>query len=243
MIFSGYFYIVFATIFGFTAGTIPEYIHVCHRNDPDVAKCIQNSIEALRPKLVHGIPELSVPGIDPFKLDKIVIFDGSDSNQLTASLNNVEVRNAGNFEITKLKLDLDKRIYRVGVRFDLLDMEGDYSVHARILVAPIDGDGKFYANATDVEGNVIIQSSLENNYLRFKSIDFKIKIGDYNVRLENLFKGDPILSQAANQLINTNKNELIQLSIPFIERKCSEIFLQLSNKITENLKYDELFPV
>lgn len=80
-----------------------EYIHICHRSDPRVSACVINSVEALRPRLIKGIPELDVPGIDPFELKSIVIFDPAQNPNLAASLNNVVVRGAGKFEITKLK--------------------------------------------------------------------------------------------------------------------------------------------
>ncbi|CAG4921376.1 unnamed protein product [Colias eurytheme] len=39
----------------FAGAEIPPYIKICHRDDPNVDKCIMNSIEELRPKLIKVI--------------------------------------------------------------------------------------------------------------------------------------------------------------------------------------------
>ncbi|CAG9768269.1 unnamed protein product [Ceutorhynchus assimilis] len=228
---------------GFASAFVPEYIHICHRNDPEVAECIKNSVEALRPRLIQGIPELDVPGLDPLKIKKIVIFDGAQTPNLDASLSNVVAHGAGNFKITTLKLDVEKKTYRVGVKIPSLQMEGDYDIDAKILVTPIKSKGHFHANATDIDGQALIQGDVNNNRFKFQSIAFKIKIGDFNLDMDNLLSDDPVLMQAARQLFNGNKQDLISLATPYIERKCSEVLLDLSNKITEKFTYDEAFPL
>jgi len=122
-------------------------------------------------------------------------------------------------------------------------MEGNYNVDVKILTTPIKTSGPFHANATDIDGQALIQAAIgENNRLKFESIAFKIKIGDFNLNVENFLKEDPVLGEAARQLLNSNKADMIAMATPHIERKCSEILLELSNKITENFDYDEVFP-
>lgn len=80
-----------------------SYIHICKRNDPHVSKCIRESIEVLRPRLAHGIPELNVPGVEPLYISEIVIANGNDAGNFKALLKNVNVYGASEFQITKLK--------------------------------------------------------------------------------------------------------------------------------------------
>ncbi|XP_050309981.1 circadian clock-controlled protein daywake-like [Anthonomus grandis grandis] len=228
---------------GFAA--IPEYIHICHRSDPKVGACIKDSVEFLRPYLVKGIPEVNVPPIDPIKFDKIVIFDGVSTPNLNAYLANIEATGLSKFEITKLKLDVDKMTYLVGVKFPFLEMHGDYSVDAKILAAPIKSQGQFHANVSGIQGQGLIQGYIGEgtNRLLFSSISLKLKISDFNLDLENFLNNDPVLGQAARSLVSGNKDELIRISTPYIERKASEVLLELANRITEHLDYDEVFPL
>ncbi|XP_044752568.1 circadian clock-controlled protein daywake-like [Coccinella septempunctata] len=228
------------------SGNIPDYIHICRRSDPEVAKCIRESIEFLRPQLKQGIPELNVPGIEPLFIKEVAILRGQNNN-FKAFLRNINVYGASNFEITKLKLNVDKFTYRVGVKIPSLMMNGDYDIDAKILVVPIKGSGKFRANATNCEGQAILKADVkpdENGIKRFKftSFLFSINVGDYNIELDNLFNGDPTLSQAALDVLHQNKQEFIAASLPFINAKASEIFLEIANSITNTVDYDEIFP-
>lgn len=80
-----------------------EYIHVCKRTDPQVSKCIRESIEVLRPRLVKGIPEINVPGMEPLHISDIVIANGDGPSSFRAILKNVKVYGASDFKINKLK--------------------------------------------------------------------------------------------------------------------------------------------
>lgn len=110
-----------------------------------------------------------------------------------------------------------KHTYRVGVSIPVLNLVGDYDVDARILVVPIKGVGNFRANASkcallllnnmqlyiqisaDCEGQGILKAEIVTDKdgirrFKFNSFNLALKIGDYNVQLDNLFNGDPVLS-------------------------------------------------
>lgn len=149
-----------------------------------------------------------------------------------------------------------------------------------------------------------MKGALTDNHLKFESIDFKLKMEDFNLDLDNFLNEDPVLSKfkiyikfplqrhseniknvlwtlfffkllfvsseenirtfkhnpsgirfsnyknswfnpghAAKQLLKTaNKEDIIKMATPHIEKKCSEILLKLCNKILENVDYDEIFP-
>lgn len=68
-----------------------------------MAVCIQNSVEALRPLLIKGLPELNIKGIDPFQIERISVFDGVQNPDVKLFFNNVVITGLGNFKVTKLK--------------------------------------------------------------------------------------------------------------------------------------------
>lgn len=59
---------------------------------------------------------------------------------------------------------------------------------------------------------------------------------------EQFFYGAHFSGQAANDVLNENKQEFIEAALPFVQRKTSEILLEIAGKITESLDYDEAFP-
>ncbi|KAL1490577.1 hypothetical protein ABEB36_013247 [Hypothenemus hampei] len=225
-------------------GTIPDYIKVCHRSDPKVAACVKDSVESLRSQLVKGIPELEVPAIDPFTIDEIVVFDGEEIPNLKVVLKNIVATGFGKFEITKLKLDIEKKTYRVGVRVPFMDCQGSYDVDSKWLGTAVKTSGDFQTNATGIDGQAVIQASVdEENHMKMDSMVMKLKVEDFNFNLPNLLKEDPALAQVAKAFLdNSSKKDLLRLGMPYIEKKCSEILLKMANKIVKNLDYDEVFP-
>ncbi|KAF7282495.1 hypothetical protein GWI33_002599 [Rhynchophorus ferrugineus] len=221
---------------------IPEYIHICHRNDPKVAECIKDSIEFLRPQLAKGLDEIESPGIDPFVLERVTIFESPGSKGLFAYLQNMEVQGAGNFKITKLKLDVEGMTYRLGIHIPLLYVTGSYNVSLNVVQNSIKEYGDFHANISDIDGQGVLQGALEGNHLIMKSFQFKINVGDFDVDLGNLFESNPVIRQMANDILLNNKAEIMRISLPIIERKISEHVLDISNRITRNLDYNEVFP-
>lgn len=71
--------------------SIASYIKVCSRKDPEINKCVFNSIEQLRDKLTTGIPELSVPSIEPLTLKHVHLLRGPNGARLDINLTNLQV--------------------------------------------------------------------------------------------------------------------------------------------------------
>lgn len=82
---------------------LANYIHVCHRNDPELSRCILKSIEQLKPKLRDGISEINVPSLEPFVIPEMVLTGGNQQTYYRGIARNVKVYGASNFDITKLK--------------------------------------------------------------------------------------------------------------------------------------------
>jgi len=70
---------------------IASYIKVCSRKDPEINKCVFNSMEQLRDKLITGIPELNVPPVEPLILKHIRLLRGPTGARLDVNLTNIQV--------------------------------------------------------------------------------------------------------------------------------------------------------
>lgn len=71
--------------------------------DPELEKCINSSIEAIRSKLVKGIPELDVPSLEPLALNEVTLSRGPDGAKIEASVKNLKVYGPSNFIIKSLR--------------------------------------------------------------------------------------------------------------------------------------------
>lgn len=80
-----------------------DYIQVCKSTEPNLAECITNSVNALRPYLKKGIPELDVPPLEPLLLDEVKLRSGPTQAKLNANITNVKVWGPSDFKILELK--------------------------------------------------------------------------------------------------------------------------------------------
>lgn len=83
-----------------------DYIQplICKASDPEYEKCIWNSFEKSRPYLMKGIPEVSMPPMDPFVLPLMTVNRTlNDVVSINAICKNIKVEGARNIIIEGLK--------------------------------------------------------------------------------------------------------------------------------------------
>ncbi|PZC87299.1 protein takeout-like [Helicoverpa zea] len=230
----------------FVAADIPSYIKVCQRNDPQVDKCIMNSVDLLRPKMIEGIPELNVPGIEPLSLGQIALARGPQGAKLTAVVNDVKVRGPSNFIIEELKSDLDKNRFDFKLLLPKLDFAGKYKMDIQVLLLRLQGRGNITGTFRDYACNVTMRGHKEkigeDEYLQFDPFKVKLRVGQSSIYLTNLFDGDPVLGPATNRVINENSQVFLQEISPVLEKSLADLFTEMANKITSKFTYKELFP-
>ncbi|XP_050665604.1 protein takeout-like isoform X2 [Leptidea sinapis] len=205
-----------------------------------------NSIEELRPKMIKGIPELDVPGIEPLSLGQIALARGPQGAKLTAVVNDVKVTGPSNFKITELKSDLNKNRFDFKLLLPRLDFAGKYKMDIQILLLRLQGRGNITGSFKDYTCNVTMKGHKEmrdgNEYLNFDPMKVKLRVGESFIYLTNLFDGDPVLGPATNRVINDNSQVFLQEISPVLEKSLADIFTEMANKITSKFTYKELFP-
>jgi hypothetical protein len=78
--------------------------------------------------------------------------------------------------------------------------------------------------------------------IKFEKFVFKIQIGNSQLKLENLFNGDPTLGQLGNRFINENIELFLDDIIPGLENNLAEFFTNIANDIVSKSTFEELFP-
>ncbi|XP_072764814.1 protein takeout [Anoplolepis gracilipes] len=234
------------TLFTVAFAAIPSYIKVCNRKDPEINNCVVNSIDQLREKLITGIPELSVPSIEPLTLKHVRLSRGPNGARLDINLTNIQVFGPSKFKLRDLKVDPNNVQLTFKVSFQKLDFRGKYKINAQILLLRLVGEGGLTGSFLGYESDCFLKSHkvVRNNqtYVVFEKMKFNININKARINLDNLFNGDPILGPASNEVLNANSDLLVDEIKPVLEDALSNLFTEVSNKITEAFTYDELFP-
>ncbi|KAH8407751.1 hypothetical protein KR222_000222 [Zaprionus bogoriensis] len=228
------------------AGTMPDYIKICHRNDPELSKCLKQSIHSLRPYLGNGIKELNVPALEPLYIGDLNILEGGASG-ITVKAKKLNIYGASNFEITKMRASIPNKRFDFELILPHLQGDGQYDINGNILALPIKGNGPFVGNFTNFVAYVRVSYDIKNvndlEYFDIKEFALKIRTGKGRLRLDNLFNGDKVLGDVINQTINENFELFTNEVIAPIARALEIKFRAIATKIIENFTYSELFPV
>ncbi|XP_050309876.1 uncharacterized protein LOC126745884 [Anthonomus grandis grandis] len=226
---------------------IPPYIKVCSKNDPEITKCIINSVESLRSRLKDGISELNVPPIEPLLLDEIKLRSGPDQAKIDANITNARVWGPSGFEIIDLKANIKKNRYVFRVNVPNIYFEGDYDIDMSVLILKYKGKGPITGNFTDYKFDCVMKGDLTEvngkRHLHFRKFGLTLYIGHSDIHLGNLFAGqNPTLSQATNEVVKDNADLFVNEIKPVLENSLAQKFTDIANVITQRFTYEELFP-
>uniref|UniRef100_A0A8D8ZW31 Circadian clock-controlled protein n=1 Tax=Cacopsylla melanoneura TaxID=428564 RepID=A0A8D8ZW31_9HEMI len=219
---------------------LPDYITKCPSKDPNLEKCVLNLIEKIRPHLKDGIPELGVPVMEPLVIPEVHFSRG---NLFKANGKNVNVYGGTNFKVRDLKIDMQKNVFLLNIFLPKITFDADYDVNAQIIV-PIKGRGPMNGDASKINGDALLKGKRYKKegetYLKFVDLTLDIDIGDYNMKLRNLFNGNKALNDNVNFVINDNKDELKRSLKPLVQEVISKLILDLVNSIFNNFSLDDV---
>ncbi|KAI4499873.1 hypothetical protein M0802_005129 [Mischocyttarus mexicanus] len=223
---------------------LPDFIHVCKRNDPNIVPCVTESVEFLKPYLQKGVPEYNIPSLEPLLLKSLI---STDKGGLRISAKDVEAFGASDFTITSLNINFDNLEFALEVKLPHLHIRGLYDINGRVLLLPIQGSGPMVGNFTQCTGTVKIRAGTKqqpngDNNVIIEDFKMKITVGKGTITLENLFGGEKVLGDVVNNAINSNFDAFLSELQPFIEKALSDAFREIANSIVTNFTYEQLFP-
>ncbi|XP_011192235.1 protein takeout [Zeugodacus cucurbitae] len=228
------------------AAKMPDYIQICHRNDPKIAECVKNSVHSIRPHLADGIKELNVPAMEPLDIGDLNILEGG-ANGINVKVKKLNVWGSSNFEIKKIRASDDAKRFDFELILPYLHGEGNYNINGQILGLTLRGSGPFTGNFTNFYAFVKVVFDVKPindvEMISLKELVVKIRTGSGSVHLQNLFGNDKTLGDIINETINQNfelfTNEVIQP----IERALEKRFSSVASQILDSFTYNELFPL
>lgn len=223
-----------------------EIFQVCRTTDPNYDQCTIQSLNALRPKLIKGIPKLKIPSVEPMIVPQILIQQGSGPVSIDSKFTNQKFHGITNYTIVKANVEPSKYRIELDVSLPWLFVEGDYSIKGQMLVLPISGNGDSWSNYTDVTGKLIINGHPENRngkkYFNLDEFKFSINVKKATIHMNNLFNGNKQLGDSMNTFMSENWEALFQELKPVVDESISALLKDIAVKVFNKFTFDELFP-
>lgn len=82
------------------------YILPCARNDPHINACIKKSFNHLRPFLGKGLPEISVPALEPLLIEQMNMDNDAGAVRIKARFAEILAKGVSNFTIKEVRSDV-----------------------------------------------------------------------------------------------------------------------------------------
>ncbi|XP_062553088.1 protein takeout-like [Armigeres subalbatus] len=226
-------------------GALPSTIQVCRRSNPDINKCITDSVNSLRPRLATGkiSDDFSIPPLEPLALASVNMDRGSE---FKATFSDLLVSGPSQFQIDNLKVNLDKLTFDFNIYLPKLSFRGKYDLKIKLLLLNIAGTGDLKGVLENSRARVkLFGERYEKDgkpFMRAKRLAVKIQIEKGQFDMKDLFNGDAVLSQVGNQFINDNSRLFLDELTPGLERSLSETFKNTANEILQLASMDDIFP-
>ncbi|KAI8430232.1 hypothetical protein MSG28_000575 [Choristoneura fumiferana] len=238
-------FVVLAICLAISHGKVtPDYFPQCKRSDPEINKCILDGVEAMRENLRAGIPEVSIPPLEPFVVPTLKLDRTAPNLRLKAVVKNMRALGGGDFRIEKLKLNLNNK-YAAEVKLLLprLAVTADYDVRgSRLLVLDIDGKGKLRGNFTGI--SVIAKGAaklIEKDgvqYLQADKVVTRVKIGHGQVAFDDTER--PLAASSAANFFNASPNVVLDILNPLIDESSAAILKAFLNKVLAKIPLKEV---
>lgn len=114
---------------------------MCKRSEPDLGKCMLNSITDLTPYLIKGIPEFDLQPLNRMEVPSIDATANVNSGQFAIHLENGVLTGLENFEFARFNANIDTYWFS----FELIHKEvvyaGPYKLEGQILLFNVSSHG------------------------------------------------------------------------------------------------------
>ncbi|XP_060517815.1 circadian clock-controlled protein daywake-like [Cylas formicarius] len=236
-------FLVYRIRCGAFADELPSFLHVCHRNDPNLIPCLIAAVEEIRPFLVKGVPEYNLPSLEPLHMKD---FFAEETAGMTIKVTEVSAWGCSDYFVRGIEANMDTNQFVVDVDLPKLRIEAHYHVDGKLLMVQVRGDGDIEANITDVKARAELQGELYDKdgekYMKYTDVKLKVSIGGGSVRLANLFNGDQVLLAMINDVVNKNLDLFLKELMPIIQKSLEGVVMNTGNAITDAFSYKQLFP-
>ncbi|GBP43526.1 Protein takeout [Eumeta japonica] len=210
----------------------------CKINDFD---CQTKSAKEYSATFAEGIPSLGLPSLDPTTLNDVE----DDTKGLKMKFSDLKLTGLKDSQVEKWQMDFNKLSLKFSIVIKVV-VSGDYVLSGRLLVLPIEGQGKFKIDVrklrVDMTADLIKKTSDDGKeYWRISKYTPKVEPMDVVFYFQNLFNGNEQLSDAVHTFANTNFKEVVtEVGGPLLDAIYKKIIKQI-NKYLQKAPQEELF--
>ncbi|XP_064076889.1 protein takeout-like [Vanessa tameamea] len=218
---------------------------ICPREENALGRCLRDALNSYIPQLATGVPEYGVPSCEPLFVPSLAIEQTAGPISVTSSYTDVSVRGPSTMRVKDVQVHSAKHEVIATLHIPELRMKGNYNLKGKLLMLPIEGDGKFSAKYDDIDATVTIVLGRKPRLnaadaLACKKLDVMFNVKKVSMDLDNLFGGDGDLGNAMNKFLNENWEKLSKELQSPMEDALKDFFKPLADHVLSTLDADDI---
>ncbi|CAG9853947.1 unnamed protein product [Phyllotreta striolata] len=195
-------------------------------------------VELIRSQLIKGVPELSIPVLDPLHINKLEFDVRHDAANLKGKAEDITIKHISKFVVDKEALtDLGKLRFRLDLNltFPFIKVNGTYQVNGLIgHTFKIFGNGPFRLNLKDLRvGTTTYLKFTLPAQLRVERLKIDANLRRLDNRFENMMN-DPETGALINKAISRLAPEALKILWPELRGSVESQLMKYINSILDN---------
>nr|XP_021201082.2 uncharacterized protein LOC110384214 isoform X2 [Helicoverpa armigera] len=202
---------------------IERIFAACKKSSPDFDGCIKRAFNKVRPYFKIGIPEMGVAPFDPHFAREIKQTRAINGIGYTLTLNNVYERGWSQSTVTKYKTDWENQRIVYSQYFPEKWLEGNYEFKGDAFGLGVLRSGHWNMTLRDYSQTTRIKRN-------GAGVDVHVEvdhIGDMEIHVGNLVRGNGILERMLDRLINATWKPGFAVIRPLINDLVSTAFTDI----------------
>lgn len=236
-------------ISGVMSAAFPDSIEQCSYGD---VECIKKVAADVLKKHPNGFAALKVPNVEPFHLDNATFGDTTTKREnfdVKLEMTDFDIFGLSKFVFEKFvgfEKDPSTSKFEFYGRVPDIKIKAKYNIKGKVLGLPIEGEGPLEMNIgnLDVSMKVKVKETDKKDgksYLKVDKYKTLIDAKSFNVKLDNLFKGDKNLGESMNELLNKNWQVIWTETKPDVNKIVGKFAVDIINDIFTTIPYQDLF--
>ncbi|KAI8422089.1 hypothetical protein MSG28_009978 [Choristoneura fumiferana] len=198
------FLLVLSVLVCTASGELAPFITPCRASD---SACMVASAMSATPVLAAGVPQLGLSPLDPMTVDRVT----SNQAGLQLQMTDTTVKGLKNCVVMSMKRSARKT--NMELKCPAVLLTGDYKLGGKLLILPIEGNGKYKIKIRDFVVKIQYEMAEEERGGEkfWKVISWKHTsdvLTNVQFQFQNLFNGNQNAADAIHQFANNNWKDI-----------------------------------
>ncbi|XP_011212411.2 circadian clock-controlled protein daywake [Bactrocera dorsalis] len=222
---------------------LPPGIPTCVGTNSDLNACIKNGLKEIKPRLKSGIPELSIPPLDPLVLGSHKVEMTDDFAKGYLNVHNLIIKGISESTVDTLNLEMqgDHVKLQVTTKTPSIEKQGAFQGELTAEGLNLKPEGQFTSKLTDLQLDIEAEGDLTeregHKYLQLKSFNVIPQIGDLEFNADNIVP-DKGLNTVILAVINSHWPTFYKLLVKETRTTWEPIVLFVANAYLTAVPFD-----